>query len=500
MKIINLVLSIILMSCCLTSCSKKDALPDREYSKEVVISISTSGGGKTRTPVPDPGHENESIIAELDLLVFGSDGQYLYRREAVKLSSGFNNYRAMLVESTDVLTVHLLANCRTILQQWENAGVGSTWEQIHAQLTDTAPWRIVNSGNFQPLPMWGTVTGSLSPTSAPTQWGTVQLLRSVASLDLYVEQNARTANFILSDIYAYYAPDKGYLGAREVVPATNPKQFMIPSDMTSSLTNVPGKQLHATEVSNYTFNNGNNYKGIAYQLYLCENDALQTGNNSKRPTRLIMAGFYKQTGPPDNWQKSYYPIDIVYSDGSYRPIIRNWKYEFKVTAVNGAGSGSLEEAAEAAGTDLNVDVIPWNNENVEIGVKGHYYVSMMRKYALLERPQGSSDNLLLTYRILDDGPADFIIYFRDEANGAQIALSDGIQNDYFKVTMIQTPNSDGGTVAFEITALQDYTAGHGREYLEVKFRDLIFEITITQVNESDNDWDFGGDDNVNLGI
>ncbi|MCL2098154.1 MAG: hypothetical protein FWH23_05275 [Bacteroidales bacterium] len=505
MKRVNLLLSISLFLLCFTSCKDREGILglQQENIKEVSISISTFGEkGQTRAPTPDTGHENESIINELDLLVFGSNGSCLYRREAVKLNTGYNNYRALLVETTDVLTVHLLANCRSILQQWEAGGnmVGQTWNQIHAQLIDTAPWRLVNSSNFQALPMWGTVSGSLSQTSAPTEWGPVQLLRSVASVDVYVEQNNRTEDFELTDIYAYYAPNKGYVGAREVTPTTNPKQYMIPSDMTTSLTNTAGQQLHVTGVMEYMLANGKNYEGIAYQLYLYENDALQTGDNNARPTRVIMGGYYKQQAIPEAERvKSYYPIDIVYSDGTYRPIIRNWKYEFKVFAVNGPGSNSLEEAAEAAASDLNIDIIFWNNEEVEIGVKGHYYVTMERKYATLWRIQGAKDILELSYHILDDDPADFTICFRNDANGVQTNISNGIQNDYFQVVMSQTPNANGGAVSFEITALQDYTLGHTAEYLQVQFRNLLFEITITQINGSDNDWDLGGNDEHDLG-
>jgi len=504
MKIINPVLSIALFFFCFISCSKNLPIEQQqENAKEVTLSIATSGErGQTRSPVPDPGHQDESIINELDLLVFGSDGLYLYRREAVKLSGEYNSYRALLVETSDVLTVHLLANCRTLLQQWELGGntAGLDWSQIHSQLKDSEPWRLTNSGNFQALPMWGCVTGSLSPNSAPTRWGTVQLLRSVASIDVYVEQNTRTEDFEITDIYAYYAPNKGYVGAREVSPATTPKQYLIPSDMTTSLTNVQGQQLHATGVTEYMLADNKSYKGIAYQLYLYENDALQTGDNNARPTRVILAGYYKQADvPAAERKKSYYPIDIVYSDGSYRPVIRNWKYEFKVFAVNGPGSESLEEAAGAAGTDLNIDIIFWDNENVEIGVKGHYYVNMERKHATLWRTQGSKDILGLTYHILDDGPADFTIHFRDDANGTQAAIANGITNDYFQVVMTQTPGTNGGSVSLEITALQDYTLGHTTEHLVIKFRNLLFEVTITQINGSDNDWDLGGDDGIDIG-
>jgi hypothetical protein len=345
---------------------------------------------------------------------------------------------------------------------------------------------------------------TLSTSHAPTKLPTIELLRSVASIDLYVEENARTSDFILTDIYAYYAPDRGYVGAREVTPTTTPVTYMIPAGMTTSLTNVSGKQLHALKVEDY-LRSGKNYKGIAYQLYLYDNKYISRNGNDSRPTRVIMAGYYKQSGPESGWTKSYYPIDIVHGDGSYRPVIRNWKYEFNVTGVNGPGSGSLEEAAEAAGTDLNIDIIFWNKEDIEIGVKGHYYVNMERKKASLWRPAGSVDKLGLTYRILDDDPADFTINFRNDSNGTQtnfnLADGIGIANDYFKIEMIQTHNqaTNSGAVSFTVTALQNYTAGHSTETVLVRFRDLLFEITITQVDKSDNDWDLGGSEEIDLG-
>lgn len=490
MKAINLVLSIILVFG-LASCVKQGVSPgsNQGNEREVEISISTSAEGRnTRAQVfsTDPGASAERFVGELDLLVFGSDGKYLYRREASKLTSGLDSYRALLAETTDVLTVHLLANCRTILRQWEQEDdrTGLTWEQVHGQLVDLQPRRLVNSAAFQPLPMWGTVTGSLAADKAPTKWQNVQLLRSVASIDLYVQQNTpRTEDFILTDVYACYVPDKGYIGAREVTPAANPKQYMIPSGMTTPLND----QFHATRVTD-TLMSSRNYKAIAYQVYLYDNAYTNTANSNARPTRIVMAGYYKQTGPEAGWQKSYYPIDMVDALGYYMPVVRNWKYEYKVFAVNGPGCGSLGEAAQSANTDLAVEITDWNTA----GVKGEYYLNMERKSAILWRPQSSKDELLLTYQILDNDLTDrFTIRFRNAGNGTQTDIADGISNDYFSVVMTRT-GTDQGSVKFVITALQDYTAGHEKEYLEVKFRDISYEITITQVDCSEQDWEDGG--------
>jgi hypothetical protein len=206
-----------------------------------------------------------------------------------------------------------------------------------------------------------------------------------------------------------------------------------------------------------------------------------------------MAGYYKQTGDREDWVKSYYPIDIVFSTGAYHPVIRNWKYEFKVNAVNGPGVGSLEEAATAVNTDLNLDIIYWNKEDVEIGVTGKYYVTMERKKSILWRDAHSTDQLGLTYRYYDEvTDNDFEIHFLNADNGTQEAITEGIQNEYFKVIMTQVAGTGSGSVTFDIEALQDYDADHSEETVVVSYRNLEFQITIVQVDSSEEDWNNGG--------
>ncbi|MDL2230276.1 hypothetical protein LJB87_00605 [Alistipes sp. OttesenSCG-928-L06] len=502
---------VILMALAGSSCQLSESVypAANGKSKEVEIQIATSREstrGLTRTPVEDPGNANERNIASLDLLVFKkSTGEYLYRREAHKLGGAANTYRALLVESADELTIHLLANCRAQLLVWEaRSDKGTSWEAIHGQLVDETPWRLVNSSAFEPLPMWGTVDATLSDDSSPTKMGPVLMLRSVASVDVYVEETAKTSKFILTDLYVYYAPNKGYLGGRQVSPATDPKQYMIPTGMTTSVKNTSGQMLHANKVEDLMLVENSqqvDYRGIAYQMYLYDNSHVKTGDNNARPSRAIIAGYYDQptVESGETRVKSYYPIDIVYSDGKYRPVIRNWKYEFKVNSVSGPGSPSLEEAAEAANTDLNVDIISWNKEDVEIGVKGHYYVTIERKISYLWRYARSEDKLSLTYRILDDDPDTFEISFLDNDNGPQtdltVAGGVGIQNDYFEVTMKQQRESDGsgGRIDFTVTAKENYTTGHSQQSLKVQFRNLVFYVEIIQLDADESDWNWGGE-------
>jgi hypothetical protein len=256
--------------------------------------------------------------------------------------------------------------------------------------------------------------------------------------------------------------------------------------------------MHADGVSSYEILEGgdtNTYDGVAYQMYFYGNGALNTTDKAHRPTRIIVAGEYKTDSGV--WKETYYPIDIVNDDGTYRPVIRNWKYEFKVTSVNGIGYDTPQEAAEGAAVNLNVKVIPWDKDDVEIGVKGHYYVSVDTKNVTLWREAGSNQRANLSYEVLDDDPVAFDFDFKDDTWGVQVdtPATSTIENGYFTVKMAHTPGTGGGTVVFDVTAKQAMAESDAprKEYLTVKMRDLVFTINITQLNSSEHDWDDGGD-------
>lgn len=496
-KIFLILAAAIFLPCCTgnvgTDC------PGADKPKYVEIAISTQGGSLTRTPVPDPGNAEENRIDELDLLVFGADGLYLYRREASRVSGELNTYRASLVETDQQLTIHLLANCRDIIKDWEGGAADKSqmkWSGVHAKLIDTEPWRLTRDSVS--LPMWGTVTGRLATESSPTRLGTVEMLRSVASVDVYVEQSGDTAGFMLSDLYLYYAPDMGYVGAVGKA-GSSPAQYLIPDEMTTTLNNIAGKELHANSVGQFNpVEGGKQYDMIAHQMYLCENDAVDR-SGARRPTRVIIAGNYTRSGNLTPGAKRYYPIDIVDAKGYYRPVIRNWKYEFIITSVSGPGHATIEEAAEAAQTDLNVRIIEWNREEVEIGISGRYYVSMERKAAVLWRDAGSTDRLKLTYRIEEAGSGEFGINFKEgSANGIQQTIDGGIKNDYFSVTMAREGSDTDGAIVFTVTALKPYAAGHDTDVVEIAFRNLRFELSITQLDSTPGDWENGGTIPVNF--
>jgi hypothetical protein len=519
------------------SCQIEEASREQRPSgsKAVEIQISTSSqSGTTRVPLDGEetefGNADENSVSTLDVLVFNAADQYLYRRAAYRLSSGTNNFRVLMEPADGLLTVHLFANCRDILTAWEaDAGIirdDQPWATIHKQLIDRNPARLVNQTAYQYLPMHGSLTGQrFDPEASPSQWGPVEMRRAVASTDVYIEQNAKTADFQLTDLFAYYAADQGFLGSIAIDESADPVQYQTPQDLTdgpkgmrTSLNAVEKAEgiapvMHANRVRRYVVGEDTSgetvYEAIDYQMYFYDNPYVSTvgqvAGEPKRPTRIIIGGKYKTSAEPlpnGTWEKFYYPVDLVYATGKYRPVIRNWKYEFKITGVTGPGYPTLDEAAKGATGHLNVDIVEWNKDDVQVGVKGHYYVTMKNKEVYLTRYRDDMRTMNLTYAVEDDNPADFVMNFLNASNGTQVTTPSAslpagataeIRNDCFQVVMKQTPGTGGGALLFEVTALRAYDPDHCKDVLVVEFRDLKFTLDIMQLNESDLDWEDGGE-------
>jgi hypothetical protein len=549
--------------CLLASCSWKepfDCGAIDEVDAEVEIRVSSAASGGTRAALDgnygleaDNGVSHESEITTLDLLAFDhATGRFLYRRVATEITTGNNRFRVQMkkIEGT-TFDIYLFANCRGVIDRWEGSPGDKTalnWEDVRGalQFNEAEAKALVDpeaalgdvDRTWNGLPMFNEELKNvdIDPDKTPTLWpngGEALLLRrAVASIDLYVQQNSGTRRFDLKGMFAWYAPNTGFPAAAVDdeaddyrVNSVSVPLYLVPSNMTASLTATEGVRnaegtawstapvLHAYRVRSVGASDGYTYQAIDYQIYLYENRYLDKALEAagKRPTRIIMSGRYwtdDETTPdrnnPAGWQDAYYAIDMLESgsngQSTYRPLIRNWKYELRVVGVTGPGYGNIEDAAVNEPIDLGLDVIPWNKDDVQVGVKGHYYVTMEEREALLWRDASHSKSLDLFYEIKDGGNATFTLDFKtgdgQQDNGAQASLTEGtgIQNTYFEVEMVQTHDTGNnkGSVIFTITALKPYTEGHNKNIVVVKFRELIFEIEIEQVDGSQEDWRDGG--------
>ncbi len=346
---------------------------------EVEISIDTGpSAAATRaeeeatSKLPNSGGR-ENTIGTLDLLIFETGGKFLYHREAqyVSTTTGTTEsvYTAKLVETTAALDVHFLANCHDEMALFydESDDIDPTqlyWNEIHAMLVDDAPEEIVDREKY--LPMHGRLDDKTIPSNRWTE--VVNLKRSVASFDVFVEKVAATSRFALQNVYVYRAPSLGYIGELRDGDRDNNHAANITTVLDSGEDDAT--TMSAGEVRMmYSEDEGTAYDAIACQMYVYENPYVTTGDDTRRPTRIIVAGLYEAGGV---YTRYYWPIDILDAAGNNMAVERNHKYEFIITAVSGPGYATLREAQTGALRNFNGKTVELNDETVPVRTLKHW--------------------------------------------------------------------------------------------------------------------------------
>jgi len=460
---------------------------------EIELKIKTPNSGTRAADIPYPsalGTDEEKQITSLDLVAFDAGtGTFAYTRPVNNEIQ--NTYRTTVPKKPANVDVLLLANCPgTILadlfasDDWKGSPMKA--EDFQKRLIDKNPELLVNSDNFQALPMFSRLLYREINKTGLTYWNEVELMRSVASVDVLVEKSNKTNKLEFKKVHAYYAANQGYVAVLINENDQRPQSYETPTSMTPTLNTLTATRVNETQ----TGEGGNvkEYNAIASQLYMYDNNSTTTeaGNEC---TRIIIEGNYNGAADP-----SFYPVFLMNGD-KFSPIIRNNKYVIKVNEVLGDGYETIEEAAKSTPVNIEVEIIDWNWSDTEIGIgyPDQYYVSVERKVAYLGRAKGSTDEIKITYA----GDDEFKMNFKDATNGAQSAITGGIANDRFEVTLA---SESSGKATLKIKAKGDFSATDSQNHdtFTLQYKDLRFEINIHQLDKDDNDWDDGGNKDAEL--
>lgn len=437
------------------------------------------------------GTEEEKKINSLDLLVFKNDA-FQYRRHATKYSNDADNVFRATLKIDSELTVYFIANSRDLIETLVSDGYitdGSaiSWEAMRVKLIDVAPSRFLTTGEDRSnLPMWGMKSGLSVAEGAISHWTGINLLRSVAGVDIYLDQTV--TNFTLVDSYLYFVPDRGclapsaanYNGGGDVNPESA-------SGMKTRITLGP---VAATD------------RKVANKFYLYDNDTdestfVSEGEDIHRYTRVVVGGVY-------NSQTYYYPIDFLIesSDRSvgYDKITRNTKYLFQITEVSGPGYPTPEVASKEPPVHMTTHVYNWNVVNDKhVGYDGTYYISVDKKAAILSRSENAVDYIAFT---TNARPEIVTIDFTTSSNGEQVALDSGlgVKNNRFSVEKV-LDDTGAGIAKLKFTALGDYdpvSSQRNNDAVIVRAGNVQFIISITQRDGSSGDWELGGKEDTEL--
>jgi hypothetical protein len=508
--------------------------PDREV--EIRITTGTTlAGAQTRAP----GSTTEDAIKNVAVLIFDNSltpeehddatfkrGSYAWAKNA---ASGL---WSAIIEIGDKMDIYFAINAKGAVDAaLADAVAGTTtFGDIKDKLTLTAV-DVTGVG----LPMWGYRHNASISSGARNSFGTVKVLRAVAAAEIAV--SAPGFEFLHGSVE--YASTKGLLpysrgniqfDATELSPDAPQKDYKLiaPEVPTGTATT---RSVTATSISN----DGK----IVDQLFFFENDKDDT-KPEKEYTKVVVGGKYDPT-PADltdnaGLQVTYYPLafrlrtetELV---NERAPIVRNTKFVFSVSRVNGPGLPSVEDAKDAEDQNIDYEVIQWDEWNQgDIVTWGSYWLSVGKsrnenakgtagemKNAYLYRNKGSDDEIAFSTNITDfgkyklgigtlNGSNVYVDDAKDEAyvftNDAKMAaaLRTGesvawqIANDYYEVYFIKgkSTGSNANEGRIVVYAMQDY-AERNASRLMVISGEIKYAIRVTQGNSAPEDWVDGGD-------
>lgn len=539
----------------LTACQREIPI-NGDSTVEIRLSTGANMVGGARTRADEVGEDD---IKTVDVLVFKRDQSYptdpakaVFQYSRYAWHKGSSIYSVVLKEGTNV-DLYFIINARGTLKAAEDASKlvenMTTWTDVQKALVLTGT--IVRKTNG--LPMWGHRYGeSISTNSAANKFGTVKVLRAVATANV---DFTGADNFILQQASIEFASNQGnlvftvdednitYDNAITNFDFDKPQhdyQLLTPEVPASTTTvgqilhELP--TLHSIDPGTYPDNDGTTSNNVTGELYFYENDA--NGENGKNYTKVVVKGKWDQNTPedPSDDVESFYPLafrettvynnpqnpnDPLNGTNLRTSIIRNHKYQFRITNVNGNGYNTIDEAKNGADMNMTYQVIEWAQWNdLEIIMVEGLWVSIgksrneeLSKAASLYRNAGSTDEIEFTTNLSLDKykmtlPGGAVVTPESEGATPSEWTAQGIvskvANSLFTVTLVTngtpTVNSSGETVYYGkyiFEAKSSYASSNTSKLGVVA--DLIkFNLDITQRDATPDDWEKGPDTDVDL--
>ena len=345
----------------------------------------------------------ESTIDNIDVLAFeasGSTQNYAYRRSVDKNDiqddpSDYTKKQFTIEVPKDqkLYKLVILANARNETNAYFNQSINHAGEEkefllSHIISSTTGFWD-TNPASFKRLPMSGETDGMQTVASLNNQ--VIYLYRSLAVIDVKVEANVP---FDLRRVYVYNRPTNGRVAPTSAYFNAAQKRFSSPSLPT--LLNVVDKIMDgATPQPIVTLDATTNE--IADDIFMYETDK-QGSEHFLYATCLVLGGFANNQPT-----MSYYRVDfadyrepptgttppswgqgpptsgsgtggMVGSGDTYYPLLRNHRYDLKVTGVSGQGSTTPLTASQTQHSQLITEFTTWNNQSKNIYIDNNPYL------------------------------------------------------------------------------------------------------------------------------
>lgn len=341
-----------------------------------------------------------------------------------------------------------------------------------------------------PLVMYGETAGTVTPGSKAEV--DIQLLRSVAKVEVSLGDEVKPEVFTLEELYIYKASNR-----YAAIPKLNSGNPVL---------TIPDGQVSQTKFKA-------DDKSVAYlpesKVVFGTSDAIGDENHLNR-CAIVVGGRYN--GSATN---SYYRIDFTARNTAdpsaasvFMDVLRNHRFIVKITSVGSVGEPTPDEAYKSVKSSISAGVIDWVDENRDIVFDGESWVSIETKHVEFADGAGIQTLVLLNSNVppsmwkmkLEGAPDDnpFVsTYFSVEKPDDKPA-SEVVQGGYLVIKTLKDlpeftgtkPDPDKPGVTIPDPNSTRSTPRH--DTLVITISRLEIRVKITQYPYSPNEWTDGG--------
>ncbi len=335
-----------------------------------------------------PNQASESTIYEVDALVFKNDIlQYTMSGYDIVQNDNEVSFTTNLSASAEQVEIFVVANSQNLIKS--NINTGDSKDQVKTILNYTF------SNDINYIPMVGSLTmPHINSSSSETITG-INLLRAMAKAEVFIssdQAHGASKDFELKSLMAY---------------RVNSHMQIIPNSIINGKVTTPSIPASSTQSIKVT-----NSTEQAFTMFLPESEA-----NNKNATCLVVGGSYKGE------TTTYYRIDFGADITNLGKILRNHKYNFRITEVLSSGFPTAEEAANSNPTNIIVEVSAWDETTKEIIFDKDYYLGVSTREPQVWFRQNSEVEI--------DVSTNIESYSLQWASGGEV--EDSIKNQYFNV-------------------------------------------------------------------
>lgn len=375
--------AIVLFLACLsaTACT---GIPDRERAGgtaaegavvRLTVSLPQPAFPQHDTRADGEADDTENLIERVMVLVFEQqNGHYVYRYrtegERIESSGSTTQFKARLVGTENPVKLLLAGNYGDAFTAYAPSP-GDSESDVRAGMGSSF------AGISGALPMYGEIEiPDGLRTDTENTFG-IKMLRAIARVDVVKELTADSHPFRLASVHLYRPNDKIQIAPDEAVSPDAPR-VTAPSVFA-------GAQLSPTPTT--VAASGTDPASVT-GIYVPEAASVtDPAGRLTGVTCIVVGGYYDGQEQP-----SYYRIDFDPGlDGHpFGQILRNYKYVFRITKVNGTGWSDPDTAATNRATSIVAEIEAWADFTTEMYFEGENYIGLSSRKVTLGYRAGKS--------------------------------------------------------------------------------------------------------------